>query len=232
MTRAKPVVTIDGPAGAGKTTLARALAKVLDYFYLESGALYRAVALAALERGLDQDDEAALAELVDRIKIELRPDQGGLKVWLNGREASQALRTEEVGQAASAISKLGQVRSRLNELQRRMGAGGGVVVEGRDAGTVVFPQAQVKFFLSASLEERARRRRLQLAEQGQEADLAEVMVHIEARDRQDQTRELAPLEPAPEAVIIDTTELSPDEVLTRMKDEIKKSLAKKSEARD
>ena len=150
--------------------MAKALAARLGYTYLDSGALYRTVALAAREKGLDRSDEAGLARLMADIEIEFRPSAKGLRVFLNGRDVSAAIRDEEVGNAASAISKLAVVRQNLTALQRRLGAGGGVVLEGRDAGTVVFPQAEVKFFLTAGLEERTRRRVAQLADQGIEAD--------------------------------------------------------------
>jgi len=209
----KPVITIDGPAGAGKSTLAKALAARLNYTYLDSGALYRTVALAALESKLAVDDEQGLAGLMDRVTIELRTTTQGLKVFLDGRDVSSAIRTEEVGNAASAISKLGAVRKSLTELQRRMGAKGGVVLEGRDAGTVVFPDAELKFFLTASLEERALRRVRQLADQGIEADQGEVRTQMEARDNQDRNREIAPLRPAEGAVIVDSTGIAFEDVL-------------------
>jgi len=213
---AEPIVTIDGPAGSGKSTLARALARRMGYLYLESGALYRAVALAALRQGLDLSDAAAVARLVAGLDLRVEDQADGPRVFLGREEVTRFLRAEDVGRAASNISRLEAVRQRLNELQRRLGRRGGVVVEGRDAGTVVFPEAQVKFFLTADLAERARRRVAQLAEQGLEAEPDRVQREMAARDEQDQSRRLAPLKPARGAVIIDTTGLNPDQVLEVM----------------
>ena len=201
------IITIDGPAGAGKSTLAKALAKELGYTYLDSGALYRAVALAAMENGLARDDEEGLTRLMEGVDIRLESTPDGLGVVLNGRDVSGAIRTEEVGNLASAISKLAVVRKKLTDLQRRLGQDGGVVLEGRDAGTVVFPQADVKFFLTAGLEERTRRRVGQLAGQGVTADPELVKTEMAARDSQDQNRGLAPLKPSADAVRIDSTGL-------------------------
>lgn len=207
------VVTIDGPAGAGKSSVARVLAQRMDFTYLESGALYRAVALAANRAGLANDDAEALERLAGAARIDLRVQAGGLKVFLDGQEVTDELRSEEVGNKASAISKLPALRKHLNDLQRRLAAGRRVVVEGRDAGTIVFPQAQAKFFLTASLEERARRRVAQLVEGGLESDLEAVARQMAARDSQDQSRSAAPLRPAKTAQIVDTTDLSLEEVV-------------------
>ncbi len=217
-----PVITIDGPAGVGKSTLAQALAEELGYTLLESGALYRAVGLAALERGIAADDEAAAEALVAGLEIELSPGPKDGRVFLSGVDVTDRLREEAVGNMASAISKLDVVREAMTDLQRRLARDGRVVVEGRDAGTVVFPQAEVKFFLDASLAERARRRVAQLAEKGIEVDYARVEAEMAARDEQDSTRSLAPLRPAEGAIVIDTTSLSPAEVLARMIKEVRK----------
>ncbi len=207
------VITIDGPAGAGKSTLAKALAAKLGYTYLDSGALYRAVALAARTNGLDRSDEAGLSRMMEKIVIELKPAPEGVLVFWDGQDVSDAIRSEEVGNLASAISKLETVRLYLTELQRRLGAGGGVVLEGRDAGTVVFPQAEIKFFLTADLEERAGRRVAQLAGRGVAADPEEVKSQMAVRDRRDENREMAPLRPADGAVVIDSTGLDFNAVL-------------------
>lgn len=207
------IITIDGPAGAGKSSVAKALASRLNFTYLESGALYRAVALAASRAGLAVDEAEALGRLAASSGINLKIQAGGLKVFLDGQDITDELRSEEIGNKASAISRLPEVRKQLNRLQRRLVAGRRVVVEGRDAGTVVFPQAQAKFFLTASLEERARRRAAQLAERGLEADLEAVAREMAARDGQDESRGEAPLRPAKTAQILDTTALSLEEVV-------------------
>lgn len=219
----RPVVTIDGPAGAGKSTLARALALALGFTYLESGALYRAVALKVMEKGLALDDQAGIALAVEEARIELRQRGGETEVFLDGREVTERLREEEVGETASTISKLAPVRKKLNQLQRRLGAEGGVVVEGRDAGTVVFPLAEHKFFLTASPRERAQRRLIQLTDQGVEAELEQILEQMSIRDARDQARDLAPLKPAPGAVIIDSTGLRREEVLERMLARVRES---------
>jgi cytidylate kinase len=216
----RPVVTIDGPAGAGKSTLAKALAKALGFTYLESGALYRAVALKVLEEGLSLDDQTGIASVAERAEVELSQRDGETRVFLDGREVTERLRREEVGETASTISKLAPVREKLNQLQQRLGAEGGVVVEGRDAGTVVFPRAEYKFFLTASLEERARRRLIQLDHKGMEADFAQILEQMSIRDARDQGRDLAPLKPAPGAMIIDSTDLKREDVLERMLAEV------------
>ncbi len=216
MTAALPrglVVTIDGPAGAGKSTLAKALAARLGYTYLDSGALYRAVALAVRDNGLDRDDEKGIAGLMEGLEIKLETTPDGLRVVLNGKDVSFAIRKEEVGNLASAISKLAVVRQNLTDLQRRLGAGGGVVLEGRDAGTVVFPQADIKFFLTADLEERTRRRFAQLAGRGIAADPERVRAEMAARDDQDESRRIAPLQPPQDAVLIDSSGLDFEAVL-------------------
>lgn len=219
------VVTIDGPAGAGKTTLAKSLAQALGWIYLESGALYRAVALAVLRGGIEVDDVEAVGRLMDRLDLDLALAKDEVRIFLGHEEVTDFLRAEEVGRTASAVSRLRVVRSRLNELQRRIGARGGVVVEGRDAGSVVFPQARLKFYLSASPRERAQRRAAQLAQAGVEADLDVVSAEMAARDQQDQTRDLAPLKPPPDSLTIDTTGLSPSQILAMMLAEVDKALA-------
>lgn len=217
----RPVVTIDGPAGAGKSSLAKMLADRLGFLVLESGSLYRAVGLAALEAGLAADDEAGLAELIAGLDITARPGEPSMRVFIGPREVTSELRREAVGAMASAVSKLAVVRRAMTDLQRRIGAQGGVVVEGRDAGTVVFPSAEAKIYLEADLAERARRRVDQLAETGVNADLEQVIADMAARDEQDSSRQLAPLRAAEGAVVIDTTDLTPEEVLERMTELVK-----------
>ncbi len=213
---ASVVVTIDGPAGAGKSTVAKQLAARLGYRLLDTGAIYRAVALVAVRRGIawtEAEPLAALARDLD-IRFELVGDDN--HVFLGADDVSAAIREPTISQGASQVSAHPPVRAALLELQRRLGAGGGVVVEGRDTGTVVFPAAQAKFFLVASAEERARRRVAQLAEGGRTVDFGETLREISERDARDAGRDVAPMKPAPDAVLIDSSRMSIDEVVDAM----------------
>ena len=210
------VIAIDGPAGAGKSTAARALAAVLGYAYIDTGAMYRAVALAAGERGIDLADDGALAALFDTLALELRPAPTGQRVLLDGRDVSAAIRTPAIGAAASRLAVLPAVRARLVERQRALGAACGVVMDGRDIGTVVFPDADCKFFLSASESERARRRQADAMRAGAGADFATTRAELEARDRRDRERAHSPLRPAPDAIVVDTSALTPEAVLSHL----------------
>ena len=229
MAEKQGVVTIDGPSGAGKSTISRLLAARLDYTYLDTGAMYRAVAFKVREAGLDLEeasDRAALPGLLAEIDITLAPaasaDDDAL-VFVNGEEVSAAIRTAEMGMVASRVSAEPVVREKLTEMQRRLGSRGGVVAEGRDTGTVVFPQAQYKFYLDANPEERARRRQLQLREKGQEVEFHILLEQITKRDNDDSARSLAPLKPAPDAVIVDTSAMSIEEVISHMLEKIQSS---------
>lgn len=209
------LVTIDGPAGAGKTTVSRLLAQHLGYRYVDTGALYRGVALAAMAEGIAPDDDAGLDRLCQRIRLELTPTERGLRLMLDGVDVTDELRGREVTRMASAVSARQPVRRFLLSLQRALGKNRGAVFEGRDMGTVVFPDAEVKFFLDAAVEERARRRHAELAESDR-PPLATVVAEIQRRDRNDSSRQLAPLKPAPDAMRIDATDLTPREVVARM----------------
>jgi cytidylate kinase len=195
------IIAIDGPSGAGKGTVARTLADTLHYRHVDTGAMYRAVGWKALHDGIALDDEPALAALADRSQIRV---EGGV-VSIDGHDVTQAIRTPEIDKAASAVARMPRVREVLVLRQRRMGEPGGVVMEGRDIGTVVFPDADVKVYLDASAEERARRRLNDPAHSGGQAGEAAVAASIEARDRSDTTRTASPLTVAPDAVLIDTT---------------------------
>lgn len=204
---AAEIVTIDGPSGAGKSTISRTLARELGYTYLDTGAMYRAVGLAVQRAGLSLEESDSLAALLERLDLNLLAVDGDTGVVLNGEDISAAIRTPEMAMIASTVSALPMVRERLTDLQRRIGAKGSIVAEGRDMGTVVFPQAPHKFFLDASPEERARRRVLQLRQQGRQVDEQEILAQIIERDRADSARALAPLKPALDAVIVDSSHL-------------------------
>lgn len=216
--RRRPVVAIDGPAGAGKSTVTRKVAERLGYIIVDTGALYRVVALAAERAGVDFDDAqkaSALAEgLVAENAVQLRrADDGVVHVLLRGQDVSLAIRAQTIGQGASKVSAHPGVRAALLELQRSQGREGGVVLEGRDIGTVVFPDAEAKFYLTASAEVRAQRRRDELAARGTPPSLSEVLSEVNERDRRDSTRPIAPLRQAEDAQLVDSSSLSIEQVV-------------------
>jgi cytidylate kinase len=210
------IITIDGPSGAGKSTLSRLLAKKLGYISMDTGAMYRAVAVAAKRKGVGPEDGPGLEALCEGLEIRFARDGQGEKVLLNGEDVTQAIRTPEISLLSSAVSACREVRVAMVRLQQEMGAEGGYVLEGRDTGTAVFPKADVKFFLLATPEERGRRRYLELSAKGVDVDLKRTIEEIEARDKADSEREHSPLVRAEDAVEIDTTDLSIEEVLEKM----------------
>lgn len=218
------MITIDGPAGAGKSTVARALAGRLGYRLVDTGATYRALAWSVMQAGLGAEDTPVLHRHLDSVEVELT-ERG---VFVNGRDVSGEIRTRNIDQLTSALSSLEPVRAKVRPLQRRLAAGGGAILEGRDTGTVVCPDAEVKFFLDASLEERARRRQAEFAARGMDANFAAVVDEIRARDAQDTTRALAPLTRAANAVAIDTTDLTVEQVVERMVREIEQRCCTRS----
>ena len=220
----KGIVTIDGPSGAGKSTISRGLAAKLHFTYLDTGAMYRAVGLALEQQGVDLADTPALTQCLAAVELTLVPNgDDDVRVLLNGEDISLAIRTPEMGLVASRVSANPLVREKLTGLQRQLGEKGSIVAEGRDMGTVVFPKAPCKFFLNASAEERARRRQAQLAEKGQTVDYQEILDQISKRDYDDSSRELAPLKPAPDAILVDSSSMSPEAVIAFMLDCIAKS---------
>ncbi|MFH1980251.1 MAG: (d)CMP kinase [Pseudomonadota bacterium] len=218
------VITVDGPAGAGKTTISRALADRLNYRYVDTGALYRGVAVALRSRGLDAGDASALARLCRDLELDLVKRGDGLHILVDGRDITDQIRSPEIAMLASAVSAQPVVRNYLLTLQRSLGKARAVVFEGRDMGTVVFPSADVKFFLTADLSTRARRR---FAEQGA-ADgqsLQQVMADMDCRDRNDSCRDVAPLKPAEDAIPIDSTHLDIDAVIDIMLGHVRRKTA-------
>lgn len=210
-----PVVTIDGPSGSGKGTVSQRLARALGWHFLDSGALYRLLALAAERRGIGADDEAALAGLASSLNVQFPPGDG---IYLDGEQVEAAIRTEACGNAASRVAVLPAVRAALLDRQRSFLQPPGLVADGRDMGTVVFPEAPVKIFLTASAEERARRRYNQLKEKGLDASLASLVDEIAERDRRDAGRAVAPLRPATDAYQVDTTALDVDGTVARVRE--------------
>ncbi len=215
------VVTIDGPAGSGKSTVAKRLAEELGWRMLDTGAMYRAITLAAIRAEADLRDDAILANIVANVVITLHPG----RVLLDGEDVSQAIRSVEVTRATSAVADRPSVRQRLVELQHEFAREYDVVTEGRDQGTIVFPDALRKFFLTASLEERARRRLAEFVERGEDTTLEAVMEDVRTRDDRDVSRAIAPMKPAPDATFIDTTGLSLDIVLARLVRDVRIRLA-------
>ncbi len=204
-------IAIDGPAGAGKSTLARAVAKRLGYIYVDTGALYRAVGLYVMEQGIDIYDAAAISAVLPMMEVDLKYVNGEQRVYLCGENVSGAIRTPEVSKAASAVSALVAVRQHLFELQQNMAEKNDVVMDGRDIGTLILPNAQVKIFLTASPEERARRRYNELVEKGMDIEYEVVLEEVNQRDYNDSHRDVAPLKPAEDSLIVDTTGLNLEE---------------------
>jgi len=217
MTHRRPCIAMDGPVGAGKSTIARLVAQGLGYTYIDSGAMYRALAWAARRDGIGADDQTRVSELVEEVRIRIRPRADGLnQVIVNGDDITSDIRSPDIGQLASRLSAMPPVRRRMVALQQDMAREGGVVMEGRDIQTVVLPEAEVKVFLTASAEERARRRWEELRGRGLEVDLKQVLGEIEARDARDTTRADSPLKPAPDAVHVDTDGLTIEQVVAKV----------------
>src|SRR2546425_8886578 len=213
----RPIVAIDGPVGAGKSTVARAVAQRLRFRYVDTGAMYRSVAWVALQRGVSLSDERAVTALAKSLRIDFVTDPIGQRVLVDGVDVTEAIRTPQVSDGASIVSVYPGVREAMVTIQRRMGVEGEVVMEGRDIGTVVFPDAEVKVFLDASLDERARRRFEELKARGADVDLVSVRKAEGERDRRDRTRNHSPLRAAPDAGVIDSTGVPADEGVARIR---------------
>lgn len=209
-------IAIDGPAGAGKSTIAKLVAKELGYVYVDTGAMYRAMALFFLQKKIAADDEASIAASCDAIAIEIRYEDGAQHVFLNGEDVSTEIRKEEVGNMASATSVYGCVRTKLVSLQRELAKKQNVIMDGRDIGTCVLPEAPLKIYLTASVKTRAKRRYDELVAKGQESDLTVIEADIKERDHRDMTREISPLCQAEDAVLVDSSDLTIDEVVMRI----------------
>ncbi|MFQ5776884.1 MAG: (d)CMP kinase [Terriglobia bacterium] len=207
------VIAIDGPSGSGKSTVARGVAERLDYLYVDSGAMYRAVALRAHEEGLELDNASALATCAARLRIDLEKAPNGVHVRVNGRDVTEAIRRPQISRASSVVATIPAVRKHLVAQQQRIGAAGGIVMEGRDIGTAVFPHAELKIFLDALPEVRARRRYQQQREQGIESSLEKTRREISERDQRDRERTVSPLVEAADAVHLDTTALTAREAV-------------------
>ena len=204
-------VAIDGPAGAGKSTIAKRVAKEKDFIYIDTGAMFRAMAIHFLRCGIAADDHEKISEAVKDVNVTISYVNGEQNVFLNGENVTGQLRTEEVGNMASASSVNGDVRKKLLDLQRKLAASANVVMDGRDIGTVVLPDADVKVYLTASVEVRAQRRYKELIEKGQEADLEKIKKDIEERDYRDMNRDIAPLRQAEDAILVDSSSMTIDE---------------------
>jgi len=233
--RTQPIVAIDGPAGAGKSTVARRLAETLGFVLVDTGALYRAVALAALRAGIARQDAEAVGalahSLVARRAIAFERDAArGLRLRLDGDDVTDAIRTPDVGMGASTVSAYKSVREALLDLQRQAGRAGGVVLEGRDIGTVVFPDADVKFFLTARIEVRARRRFDELTAAGTRTTFEETLADLQRRDAQDTSRAIAPLKQADDAILVDSSEMAPDDAVALMAARVRAKTAESTPA--
>ena len=209
-------IAIDGPAGAGKSTIAKMAAKKLDFIYVDTGAMYRAMALYFLRREIDAKDEKKIAEACEHINVTIAYQEGEQQVLLNGENVNAFIRTEEVSMMTSNTSKYPAVREKLLYLQRELAAANNVIMDGRDIGTCVLPDAELKIYLTASASERAKRRYLEQKERGVESDLAQIERDIIARDEQDMNREIAPLKQAEDSIYLDTSDMTIEEVVTKI----------------
>ena len=217
-------VAIDGPAGAGKSTVSKAVAAELGFIYIDTGALYRTVALNALRQGISCDDESAVVSAMDKANIEIRYENGNQKLILNGEDVSGEIRTEAVSMGASDVAKIAGVRAGLLDLQRNLAKSGNAIMDGRDIGTSILPDADIKIFLTASVFARAKRRYDEYIQKGMEAELSAIEADIKKRDEQDMNRKVSPLKQVDDAVLVDTSDMTFEEVVECIKNMIRKIL--------
>ncbi|PIQ96080.1 MAG: cytidylate kinase [Nitrospinae bacterium CG11_big_fil_rev_8_21_14_0_20_56_8] len=210
------IIAIDGPAGSGKSTVAKIIALKLNFRYIDTGAMYRTVALKAQCAGVDLADEVAVARVAEEITVDLVPQPGGQRVVADGEDVTDRLKDEAVGRGAAVVAAQKKIRELLTAKQRELGRNGHVVMDGRDIGTVVFPDAEYKFFLDADPEERGRRRYLELKEKNMDVELNTIVDQVRQRDHEDRNRAISPLRPAENGIIVDTTHHSVDEVVEKM----------------
>jgi cytidylate kinase len=225
MTRNRLIIAIDGPSAAGKTSAARLLAERLGYLYLDSGALYRAIAWKVSQSGIEPKEHPRLVELLSKTEIRVEAKGDDFRVWVDGLDVTSQLRAPAISRLASQVSSVPAVREKLLQVQRQMGSQGGVVVEGRDIGTVVFPSAHMKFYLDATLQVRGNRRYQELIAMGHAVDGEKVLEEMKIRDEKDSHREIAPLKKAKDAFVLDSTGMALDEVVNRMMAEVQKKFA-------
>ncbi len=225
-----PVITIDGPSGAGKGTIAQLLASKLGFHILDSGSLYRLTALASLNDQIELEDEAAMRQVAAQLDVVFKPTDDGLQILLRGEDVSEAIRAEDIGMRASRVAAISAVRDALLQRQRDFKAVPGLVADGRDMGTTVFPDAPLKVFMTASAEERAERRYKQLKAKGINANIAALVADLKARDEQDANRAVSPLKPANDAILLDTTEMSIQQVTEKLLELARQRLGNPSNA--
>ena len=221
------IITIDGPAGSGKSTIAKMIANELGFTYIDTGAMYRAVALKIKRLGINPEDPEAVLEVLKKTEIDLKPSEDGVKVFLDGEDVSGKIRTEEIGKIASKIARHKKVRDILVRMQRDLGKKAkDAVIEGRDTGTVIFPDADIKFFLTASAEVRAERRYKELKEKGFDISYDKILSEVKERDKLDKTRKESPLKPAKDAIVIDTSNKNINQVFIQLMEIIKNRIKK------
>lgn len=221
----KPIITIDGPSGVGKSTVSRVLADRLGYSYLNTGAMYRTVALKIFRSNIDPEDEHELRILLSKLNLSFEENGGGFRIFLDGKDVSHEIKTPEISMLASYISLKPFVREILSDIQRRIGERGNIILEGRDIGTIVFPDADIKFYLDASPEIRASRRYREMVQMGRHIDWQEVFEDLIRRDASDTKRDISPLEPAEDAIIIESGHMTIEEVIDRMLSVINKRIS-------